>query len=580
MKKIFVIIASVMILGSCKDYLTVYPENQLSSDEFLYSEKDMEIYANGFIQRRMPDGLGQAYADQYADNIVTRNSTTFLIGDSWRPEDQGSWDWGALRDANWFLDNIQKARNNVSPEVYNHYEGVGRFWRAFFYYGMVRTFGDVPWYDSEIDSNDESALYKPRDSRELVMDKVLEDLTFASTYCSTEARMVTSSTRITRWVALAFKARVCLYEAAWRKYHTELGLTATAEKFYREAISASETLMNESPYRLVTGGNVQTQYRSLFISDNLNQTEVIFGTAYKTGTRMHNVTWYTLSASAGSSWSLNKSFVDQYLMLDGSRFTDKPGYQTIPYSEEFKERDNRLQQTVISPDYQCRVNGTLMKVAPSVWLSGYSLIKWIIDDDVHVGMSTSANSLPYFRFAEALLAYAEAKAELGEMDEAVWNRTIRPLRERAGVNGNIPATADPYLVEYYLNQTTDRWILEVRRERSIEMVSELVRYDDIMRWKLGSLVAQPWKGIYIPALDTGYDLNGDGSIDLTVSESGTASNTRVVLGTTYALTNVTSGNLIYNQTLGRLWSDKKYLRPIPASAVQMNPNLLPQNPGW
>ena len=122
MKKIFVIITSAMILGSCKDFLTVYPENDISSDQFLYSEKDMEIYANGFIQRRLPDGLGQAYADQYADNIVTRSSTTFLIGNSWRPEDQGGWstsNWGELRDANWFLDNIQKAKDLVSPEVYN-----------------------------------------------------------------------------------------------------------------------------------------------------------------------------------------------------------------------------------------------------------------------------------------------------------------------------------------------------------------------------------------------------------------------------------------------------------------------------
>ena len=122
--------------------------------------------------------------------------------------------------------------------------------------------------------------------------------------------------------------------------------------------------------------------------------------------------------------------------------------------------------------------------------------------------------------------------------------------------------------------------MEVRRERSIEMVSELVRYDDIMRWKLGQLVAQDWKGIYIPALDTGYDLNGDGTVDLTVSNSGAASNTRVVLGAAYKLSDGDKGNIMYNYNLGRVWLDKKYLRPIPATAVQVNPNLLPQNQGW
>ena len=580
MKKIYVIILCAMTMWSCNDFLNVYPENEISADEFLYSEKDMEIYANGFLQRRLPAALDLAYADQYADNIVTRQSTTFLIGDNWRPESQTDWSisrWSQLRDANWFLNNIQKAKDMVSPEAYKHYEGVGRFWRAYFYYGAVRTWGDVPWYDHELDKDEVEEMYKPRDSREYVMDKVLEDLNFASTYCSIDPGMVASSTRITRWVALALKQRVCLFEAGWRKYHTELNLSHTAEKFYREAINAAEKLMNESPYSLVTGGDLKTQYRSLFNSDNLNEKEVIFGVAYKTGTRMHDLTWYTVSASAGASWQVPKQFIDQYLMLDGSRFTDKSGYETIPYTEEFKDRDYRLQQTVITPDYERKINGTLMKLAPDVWLSGYPLIKWIIDDDIHIGMATSANSLPFFRFAEALLTYAEAKAELGEMDEVAWNRTIRPLRERAGVNGAVPAEADPYLIAYYLNQTTDKWILEIRRERSIEMISEQVRYDDIMRWKLGPLVAQTWKGLYIPALDTGFDLNGNGTIDLTVSETGTASRNRIVLGTAYRLSNGTSGNLEY--VLNRLWLDKKYLRPVPASAIQMNPNLT-QNPGW
>jgi hypothetical protein len=571
------------IISSCSDFLAVYPENEISSEEFLSTEKDMEIYSNGFLQRYLPDAIGTAYADQYADNIVTRSSTTFLIGDSWRPEDQGTWGggaggkWAQLRDANWFLDHITKGKGNVSKEVYDHYEGVGRFWRAYFYYDMVRTFGDVPWYDHELDVNDEEGLFKRRDSREFVMDKVLEDLNFASTHCSADNKMTTTSTRITRWVALAFKARVCLFEGTYRKYHTELNLGSSAEKFLREAISACLELM-ESPYQLATG-DVKTIYRSLFTNDNLNETEVIWGIAYKTDVRMHNLTWYTLSASAGASWSLTKQFVNQYLMTDGSRFTEKNDYQKIPFDKEFEGRDNRLQQTVISPDYQRMINRELKKVAPDVWLSGYQLIKWIIDDDKHVGLSTSANSLPLFRYAETLLTYAEAKAELGEMNEEIWNQTIRPLRARAGVNGAVPATYDPYLADYYRNQTTDKWILEIRRERSVELACERVRYDDIMRWKLGELLAMDWQGVYIAKKDEGYDLNGDGTIDLTVSDTGSASSTRVVLGSAYKLSDGDSGNLVYNYNLGRLWLDKKYLRPIPASAIQLNPELG-QNPGW
>jgi hypothetical protein len=583
MKKIFCFAVILLVAVSCDDFLNVLPENNLSEEAFFSSEKDMEIYANGFLQRYLPDDDGVAFADQYADYVATRASTTFLKGDSWRPEDQGGWSWGQLRDANWFLDNIVRAKDLVPADVYNHYVGVGRFWRAYFYYNMVKTFGNVPWYDHELDKDETDQLYKGRDSRQFVMDRVLEDLSFASTYCSTDSKIVTSSTRISRWVALAFKARVCLFEGTYRKYHTELGLTASAGRFLQEAVAACETLIKESPYRLETAGDVKTRYRSLFNSETLNTNEVILGVVFRTNVRMHDLTWKSFSASYGAGWSLTKQFVNQYLMLDGTRFTDRAGYQTTPYTEEFKNRDYRLQQTVISPDYQRKVNGANIKVAPNFTMNftGYQLIKWAIDDEVHVGKATSANSLPLFRYAEVLLNCAEAKAELGEMDETVWNATIRPVRERAGVDGSAPVAYDSYLAAYYRNQTTDRWILEVRRERAVELAFEQLRYDDLMRWKMGELIEMPWQGVYIDALDKGYDLNGDGSIDLTVSRTSASSATCVKLDdATFSLTGGTSGNLVYGQHQGRMWIDKKYLRPVPASAAQVNPNLLPQNAGW
>jgi hypothetical protein len=147
------------------------------------------------------------------------------------------------------------------------------------------------------------------------------------------------------------------------------------------------------------------------------------------------------------------------------------------------------------------------------------------------------------------------------------------------VNGSIPASYDPYLAAYYLNRTTDKWILEVRRERCVEMASEQVRFDDLMRWKLGELIELPWYGIYIGAKDVAYDLNGDGTPDLTVSDSGSASITRVVLGSGYRLSNGDHGYLEYGYTIDRQWTDRKYLRPIPTAALQVNP-ALGQNPGW
>ena len=189
------------------------------------------------------------------------------------------------------------------------------------------------------------------------------------------------------------------------------------------------------------------------------------------------------------------------------------------------------------------------------------------------------------RYAEVLLNYAEAKAELNEMSEEVWNKTIKPLRERAGVTSIYPTTADPYMVEYFQNQVTDPFILEVRRERGIELTMENVRYDDIIRWHQGELFARPWKGIWIAASETPIDLNGDGVNDCIVtSDPNNKSPLKILFidGASEAghkLSQGTSGNILPSTALERKWQDYKYVKPIPTTARQENPNLT-QNPKW
>ena len=592
MKKYWLIGLYALALTSCDSFLNCEPENSFSSEGFLESESDLRLYTNGFLQSFLPSEETIAWGgDQYADFCATRSSTTFLIGDTWDDTQQGGWgtgDWGDLRQINYFLDNLPNAKGKVTDATYLHNEGVGRFWRAYFYYGMVRTFGDVPWYETTLDVDNRDELYKPRDKREVVMDKILEDLDFAYTNCSTDKTLTESSTLITKWVALALKSRICLFEGTYRKYHTELGLQSSAEKFLRASITASEELMTKGPYKLLNTGDVETQYRSLFTSEELNTTEVIWGIAFKKDLRMHSITWKLFSASFGANWSLVRPFVNMYLMRDGNRFTDRTDYATMQYMDEFQNRDCRLMQTVISPSYQRKISGTVKPDAPnfSMTSTGYQLIKWAIDDDVHVGKATANNSIPIFRYAEVLLNYAEAKAELGECDETVWNATVKPLRERAGVEGKIPATYDPYVAAYFKNQTTDKWVLEVRRERGVELAFEGVRYDDIMRWKQGDLIETIWQGIYIPQKGEAYDLNGDGAKDVAVVDKEPPAGEKikgvqyVVIGKTNRLSEGDHGYIEFGFSQGRKWDDKKYLRPIPLTATQINPALLPQNPGW
>lgn len=596
MKKTFFLYSVVLFsFTSCQKFLSREPENEVSSVNFMTKENDLVLYANGFIQRHMPSEETLAWGDEYSDITAVRNTSTYLIGNNWSADLQGGWTggssgtWSKLRNINYFLNNLSKAKANVSDAILKHYEGVGRFWRAYFYYDMVQTFGNVPWYDQALEVTDYDQLYKGRDDRQFVMQKVLEDLNFAVENCSAESKYVKSSTMVNKWVALALKSRICLYEGTYRKYHTELNLQGTANTYLQEAVSACESLMQNGPYSLVhSAANVGTQYRALFNSEAFNEKEIIFGIKFLKNVRMHSITWKLFSGSFGNNWSLTQDFVNQYLNLDGSRFTDGAGYATKNYQQNFVNRDNRLKQTVIGPDYQRRIGGTVKKDPPNfaVTSTGYQLIKWGIDDDAYVGVANSYNSVSMFRFAEILLNYAEAKAELGQFDIAEWDKSIRLLRERAGVNGNAPAAYDPYLAGYYLNQTTDKWILEIRRERAIELIHENLRYDDLMRWKLGKLLERTWTGIYIAQKNTPYDLNNDGVMDVAVVDVLPPAASRVpgvvylVVGTSYRLSNGSSGNIEYGFSQNRLWLDKKYLRPVPNSAIQTNPNLKPQNPGW
>lgn len=572
---------------SCEKFLDRSPLDSVNAEVFFKSETDIELYANGFIQRNMPGYQQLTYGDQYADYLASMKSTTYLTG-AYTSDDQGGWDesnWSELRNINYFLQNLPKAKGLVDESTYNHYEGVGRFWRAWFYYNKLREFGGVPWYDHVIESNDDEALKKPRDSRSFVMDKMLEDLTFAAQNCSKETKFVSTSTQINKWTALAFKSRVCLFEGSYRKYHTDLDLASTASKFLEEAYTSAEELMNTGPFGLYSTGAVETDYRALFTSQNVITKEIIFANVFNTTfNRFHAATWDYTSATRGNRWSFTKDFVDTYLTLDGTPFTETLNYETKTFAEEFENRDYRMKQTMVSPTYVKKVTGTAKSVVPNfaVTLTGYQPIKWNLDDDIYENTTNNWNSLSILRYAEVLLNFAEAKAELGLFNNSDWDRSIKLLRERAGVNGTAPAAADQNLINYYREQTTDKWILEIRRERGIELALENLRWDDIMRWKLGELLARPWYGIYAK-VDVDYDLNKDGNADLRiVNQSQNAGGKQlIVLGTgsnsTFTLTDGNAGNLEWN--LSRTWSDHKYLKPIPKVAINRNPKLE-QNPGW
>lgn len=580
MKKIYIAILATVVLSGCDAFLTKDTYSTLNSETFFTDEKSLELYANGFIQYQMPAAADIAESnDSYTDVCATRNGYAMFV-QPWSSSNQTGWsygNWQNLYRINYFLVHMDEA-SSVSEARMRHYEGVARFWRAFFYFYKMRTFGDVPWYDRPIDADDEEALYKARDSREMIAKKILEDLDYAIENCDANK----NTQQADRLKALAYKVRFCLYEGTFRKYHannpsTGQPWTASESEFYlKECVKAAEELIATGQYKLNEASST-TYYRSLFNTESLNRNEVIWEREYSSELNFnHEVGWNFWNQNS-QRWSMTRIMADMYLKTDGSRYTESANYGKDLFPQEVADRDYRMAQTIICPGYIKEVQGKPTATPPNAngTLTGYQIIKWTYDDDRHMS-GNNTFSVPVLRYAEVLLSYAEASAELngGDLSDEIWNMTVRPLRVRAGVAGNKPASIDRKLADYYGLTSSD--LVEIRRERAVELYMEDTRWNDLMRWHQGEKCVLPWEGIYIPGTDVMMDLNADG-IDDTCYGTGGQDGIAYFDPETGAYALTEEGRLLYD--VERKWEDKMYVRPIPRTANSINP-ALGQNYGW
>src|SRR5690606_35776992 len=123
-----------------------------------------------------------------------------------------------------------------------------------------------------------------------------------------------------------------------------------------------------------------------------------------------------MTATTQGVWGINKDLINSYLMKDGSRFTDKPNYQTMGFYEEMQNRDPRLTQTTAGPDFTVYGSSTPEPVNLNLTTTGYRVIK-ALPDRSQWNSNMTYNDIIVFRYAEALLNFAEAKAELGTLTQ-------------------------------------------------------------------------------------------------------------------------------------------------------------------
>lgn len=585
-KLVYSFISACLLLGACS--MDESPKSEIDKESIFNNEKGLQTYSYSFYDI-LPSISNGYKKDAMCDYGAVTSFDSFLRDGAYSAEVATGWssdDWKNLRNLNYFIENC--VSDQLDESVRDNYIGLARFFRAYFYYEKVLRFGDVPWVDKSLSIDDEK-LYDERDPRTLVMDKVLEDLDFACEHISRTSDGTGSL--VTKWVAYALKSRICLFEGSFRKYHTELGLADTANKWFQEAANAAEAVMTESGHSLYTGAGTDGSMRAIFISDTPITSEVMLASCCDvTLGKLGDANWWWTSGTYGSRFSMTRTFVNTFLNIDGTPFTDRPGYETMLFYDECQDRDMRLAQTIRTPGYQ-RDGEPAAPNFNGYTFTGYQPIKYTLDATHYDAGALNTNAIPLFRYAEVLLNYAEAKAELGTLSDQDWSKTVGALRARAGITGGLnakPVKVDTYLQNTYFPNISDPVLLEIRRERSIELALEGFRFSDIKRWKLGKLMTMRWTGIYVPKLNEPMDLDHDGTMDVVFyigskPENLPASCTPISVGddTQQGLTQGTYGNLTWSDNDPRIWydDDRQYYYPIPAAAIQKNPNLK-QNPGW
>ena len=568
MKKIILSLMAGMVLFTSCDLLNNDPYDSFTKTNFFTSETNVEMYANYFYNEWSAYGTGGASGDFYFNTLNDNQAVTGLAGWGFKNVSATDGTWSAcyqeIRRANILLEEIGNV--DMSAASMNYYVSLARLYRGWQHFCLVRKFGDCYWVDKSLTKENEDILYGPRHNRNTVMDNILADLNYAVENMGTKNS--TSRTAYNVYVAQAMKARVCLFEGTYAKYH--LKDAARAEKYLKEAKAASEAIINAGQYELTAGAEgYRANYNSLDLAGNK---EMILYKKYVLGVLPHATQDYCCGST--QTHGLSRAAFNAYLMKDGSLPTgeDKGRLGTAEEGvnagkpviiDLLAARDPRLAQQIDAylgyvGNGRVRYEGMPGQetAAENTVSTGYGILKFDEPEtESKYRQATNGNSTdgPIFWLAEILLNHAEACAELGET--AAATASINKLRARAGMP-NLTLQNDPAN-----NMGVSDLIWEVRRERRVELMFDLNdRYWSLIRWhQLDKLDTQKYpeqtQGAWIEA-GWPIDLN---SVKLTEGDHG------------YIECNTTGEH--------RVFEEKHYLAPIPSGQAALNP-AIGQNPGW
>ncbi len=577
------LLATAVSFSSCDDFLTRDPQDTVTDVPSFWNNEEnlrtsfLDYYTYFFPGYRSSweraDNFAETNVADWTDDNAQEVATLFTkVAPT---SDAGNWNFKKVRNMNLLLSRIQSS--TLGEEAKNHWSGVARLFRAMEYAKLVQKFGDVPYYDAVVGSTDNEQLYRARDPRTTVMDKVNEDLAFAC--ANIRVNDGTKGLTVNRAVAQGFASRIMLFEGTWQKYHANN--TAKAAEYLKAAKDYAAALMQTNAY------SIAPSYKSLTTSEDLaGNPEIIMYRSYVENVVMHSLMSFQNTEMEMSSPS--RSFIDAFLTKNGLPIhqAGNTDYKGKEYAKEILNRDPRLADN-IDEESGLRLNG----VAAVYAASGYYANRYVNKDLINKpgGMSsTNTTDAPVMKLNEVMLNYIEAAAELADLGQytltqADFDKTINAIRDRQSTQmphvtlaGNALKVNGVEINDPDRDATVKPIIWEIRRERRVELAYEGLRFNDLRRWgklEYADMVKNKKlnMGAWINKAD--YPENADALAKITLCDE----NGNIVTGNEGYIMPITEVAKM------RQMADKDYLYPIPVDQITMYEThgfKLTQNPGW
>jgi starch-binding outer membrane protein, SusD/RagB family len=507
LKYIYCVAACLVFVSCKKQVLDRPPLDSIIDFNYWRNEDDVRLYANTFYPYFF-SGYNTAFGVDYApvrgytfsddltgknvqsnfeSNVPTsRGTTSESVSTTWLAQYGGpSWNFAWIRKSNIMIDRLENVvKPKISESAYKHWMAIARLFRGFEYARLVSVFGDVPYFDKEVPNTDLPTLYKDRDPRGTVMDKVYDDFKFALA----NIRDNDGTQFVNKYIAAAFISRYMLFEGTFEHYH---GLDAARAKKYLEfAVEAADVVISSGKY------NFSKDFKSLFSSEDLaGHPEVLLYRKYDAAlTITHAIGSYS-NGTEVVGVDPNLVLIKSFIANDGKVWQNSsvPEANSFAIADLIKTRDPRFEASFID-----KVNGASATLLYGYKFASREAITYIGKTYPPAwGSSTNTSDAPIMRLAEVVLNWIEAKAELAEhfsgtaVTQADLNKSINAIRNRpldpAAIAKGVQKTAPLLLTAIPDDPARDAdvspLLWEIRRERRMEFVFEFSRLSDLRRWK-------------------------------------------------------------------------------------------------